>query len=592
MPRRCAEISVVFDGLNEEGPSWEQVEQALSRYAECIRQPAPPRAARRTGLYAEDNTTQRRQGKHLVRTCRIVGDAVAIYAEGCLRRGENARAASALSRVLAVDGMHDPGFMLSAITIDRLLERQADGSRMTQTNEALLEAVPVAARLPENVLHSVVAAMFRHKCHFEVGLWAPHLSGSNISAAIAEFMLRSLRERQRSIARPPTSRRRELSVDEFLGLAGTCEFNRQARRVVRLLRRRSAGSVTAGHLAKALEIELASVPPEWRLPRTVDLWLREFRRCRIDPGAQPLLAIASAYRSRGDPQFAQQVLAQMMDTPAEAVPGRTVVDAAPHAHSTAALGHVLADFRARGRAPPAPLVTSTIAWLVDSGDVPAAEQLWRDYGCECAMPRGGKSNVRALAKLVQGYARASHVEKAAAFFQVVCQNEAAGNSAGCSAYLTGLLNTVLRSSIHTVDAGGPSTARYDLLLLRLAVEHGVPLDVATYNVLFAGFSRAAQVQAQARPDGLAAAQLSKIARAMRGLYEHMCQQGIVPNDVTVAHLLPLWVFLGRADLAAVLWEQCVYGRTRHKSGQIRIHALAQARRWNVEDRLRPLLGTR
>ncbi|KAJ2711645.1 hypothetical protein H4R19_003148 [Coemansia spiralis] len=424
--------------------------------------------------------------------------------------------------------------------------------------------------------------MFRRRCYREASLWAQHLSSSNIDGSVAGLVLRALREQQRAAALPPAQRRRDMSIHMYFALVDACEVNLQAQRVLRLLRRNSAGSVTEGLLAKALEIELASVPPEWRLPRTPDLLLREFRRCRIDPGTRSLLMVAGAYRTRGDPDFAQLVLAPIAANPLEA------------SHDDASIGavaacHALDEMRARGQRPPAPLVTSAVAWMVDAERVTDAERLWRDHGCQCAVAADRRPNVRALAKLILGYTQTGSVEKATAFFHDICAYEAAGAGTDSSAYLTGLLSAVLRSATRDIAAGGPAPARYDLLVLRIAEGFQVPFDAATYNVLFAGLSREAHVHlsaAHAAPPS----QLDKIAQVMHRLYRHMAEHNVAPDDVTATHLLPLWVVLGRIDLARALWEQYMGGRSPRTADQLRGHVLNQARRWGVADRIRPLIG--
>ncbi|KAJ2807970.1 hypothetical protein H4R21_000261 [Coemansia helicoidea] len=226
--------------------------------------------------------------------------------------------------------------------------------------------------------------------------------------------------------------------------------------------------------------------------------------------------------------------------------------------------------------------------MVDAGCIAAAERLWRDYGCQCTAPSGERPNVLALAKLIQGYARAGSVEKATAFFHDACAHEAAVASAGRSGHLTGLLNVVLRSSTRGIAASGPVPARHDLVLLQIAARFQVPFDTATYNVLFAGLSQEAHVRvssAHAAPP-----RLDNIAQAMHGLYGHMAERDVAPDDVSVAHLLPMWVVLGRMDLARVLWRRCAGGRPPGTTAQLRGHVLAQARRWGVADRIQLLVG--
>ncbi|KAJ2776034.1 hypothetical protein H4R18_005900 [Coemansia javaensis] len=538
--------------------------QALSHYTRCLRLSAAPALARRRGLYAEDHPATQRLGRELARASGAVGAAVGAYAARCVRRGDHAQAVAALARALAADRAHDAAFLLSTAAAGALLaaaEAQApapaDGARaLARANAALLDAAGGAP--PEPAVRAAVARLVRRGCFRDAALWAPRLTRANASAAVAALVLRALREEQRldHVPRPPTTaRRRALTPAEAERAAAACRFAQQARHVIRALA--AAGAVGAGHLAKLVEIELASAPPGRRLPRDPALWLREFGRWGVAPGARALVAIANAYRARGDPLLARRVLARAAGAQGPAVAARA-----------------LDDLRASGRTPPASLVACAVAWAVDWGSMADAERLWRDYGC--AAPR---ANAKALAKLVQGYARAGCVDKAVAFLHTACAlHDAPGDAPH---YLTGLLNAVLRCAVRDQSAAsGWSAVRRDLDLLRLAERHAIPLDAATHNVLLAALSRAAHAHIANAP------LLAAVARAMDALYARMRRHGVAPDDSTVVHLLPLWVFSGRVDAAQALWRECVAARPRHKALQISTHVLAQARRWGVADQVR------
>ncbi|KAJ2614703.1 hypothetical protein H4S08_001582 [Coemansia sp. RSA 1365] len=468
--------------------------------------------------------------------------------------------------------------------------------------------------LPERFMSAMVGALYRQKSYDMVEMCEDRITRNNISASIARTLLLSIRKQQlsqtckrldRKTKPIPHKNIRVLDRSGFLETVATCGFCRRARNMVDMLWQSDRKSVTEAHLTKLLEIELSSIDRSVMLPRELDLWLRRFVHYGIRPSVKTFTVVTNAYFLHGDHQYAWTIFESMKhgSMQSSSVTDDRIVDielpqpnnvtfsmATAHAwaeykQNTVAIPfeEILGSIEMRGRLQNR-LVTSAVSILVNSNRLGDAEQTWIRYGCHCALSESGRqsTNIWALTKLALGYARAGEVEKAAAFLHEACRftetlkSRVDGDNG--TLYLSVVFNAVLCSAIRSVSQsklGRDVAMRRDLYLLRLACEYHIPLDTTTYNVLLAALS---QLISQGKGDR------GELANSMQELYYRMVSQGVNLDDTTIAHLIPLWVHLGRRDMATSYWRKCSRHRPLHKIGQIRRHVVAMARRWNVVDK--------
>ncbi|KAI8320741.1 hypothetical protein GQ54DRAFT_312389 [Martensiomyces pterosporus] len=403
-----------------------------------------------------------------------------------------------------------------------------------------------------------------------------------------------------------------------------------AHRVVNSLSHRDPKLMTSMHLTKLLEIELGSVPPSFAIPHDMHLWLGDFRKHRVDPCVQTFTVIINAYIRHGDAEYAMRVFEQMqLGSLALTLPDRSTISISvpqPNEVTVASIAgawcssgrwervrDVLNYTETHGMPVSQRLVTRIVSEAVDRGEMAIAEQIWTKYGhahgsLANEMKKQGGVNTRALAKLVLGYSRAGSVDKALQLFEIACRNElpSAGKAYAEVAHLAGLFNAVLRCSL---DAIQPSSISSSLCLgegaeqtragpssraMSVALRHGIRYDIATYNVLLARLSHVACgcIQSEAKADVADAdrAALADATSAMHKLYLRLRSEGLVPDDTTLSHLIPMWVHLGHSDLVAASWQMCIQNRYQHKVKQVRRHIMHSAKRWGVEAETSRLLA--
>ncbi|KAJ2890689.1 hypothetical protein IWW38_003995 [Coemansia aciculifera] len=219
-------------------------------------------------------------------------------------------------------------------------------------------------------------------------------------------------------------------------------------------------------------------------------------------------------------------------------------------------------------ADPQRLVTRAVSVLVDDGRVDAAEALWLEYG---------ENNDRALAKLVLGCSREEGgASRAVAYFKAACDRRAAAvrrNGGAPVAYLTGLFNAVLRSTLSDSNSSS-SSVRLDLEAVRIAARHRIRFDTDTYSVLISHLSR--------RIPGDDDDCRKAVARIMLGLFVRMCKDCVPVDDMVFCHLVPVWVYLDKCPLVTMFWRLHTRGRPPHKVVQIRRHVMHQAEHWGEQ----------
>ncbi|KAJ2802574.1 hypothetical protein H4R20_003228 [Coemansia guatemalensis] len=552
---------------------------------------------------------------NLIQVSHRLAEAICCYAVQCIQGGQLSEATNALVMATEIDCTYDPGHLLSATVLARLQKHTLGKKDMEAICMAILRIRAVRS-FPERFMSAMVGALYRRKSYDMVELCESRLTRNNISASIARLSLLSIRKQQLSqmSQRPDRETRRVSHKDlrmlgrsEYLEAVDVCAFCRRARRIVDMLWQSDHRSVTEAHLTKLLEIELSSVDQAAMLPRELDLWLRSFIHYDIRPSVKTFTVVTNAYFVHGDHQFAWSIFQGMRHGSIQKISrldGRivdielpqpnsvTLAMVASHTWSESNQGmdaltfeELLASMEMRGKVQNR-LVTSAVSALVNSNRLGDAEQTWIRYGCRCALSESGgqPANIWALTKLALGYARAGDVEKAAAFLHEACryrftessQNKVGGD--GTALYFSVAFNAVLCSAIRSSSQSKlrrDVAMRRDLYLLRLASQYHIPLDTTTYNVLLAALSQLVRQDAGDR---------NELAHSMQRLYYRMVSQGVAPDDTTITHLIPLWVHLGKRDMAISYWSLCSRHRPPRKVGQIRRHVVAMARHWNLVDK--------
>ncbi|KAJ1879922.1 hypothetical protein LPJ66_011594, partial [Kickxella alabastrina] len=372
--------------------------------------------------------------------------------------------------------------------------------------------------IPRCVLEWMVPAVLRHGRYDDVVYLGAQVADTGMGAAAGRAVLTAIRRLQTVQERETrwrfsnssnscssSGRRREgtwLHFDPVLYAQTQCPFRLEAQRTVDKLsgNNTNAGSVTAGHLAKQLEIDMSSLLPETQLPREMLPWLQPFLSRNLLPNVHALTIILHTYVRRGDFEFARWVYAQMQagemrltraDYSIQVVPLP-----APNEITDALMVPVMRgkdwtresvvserDEKSIGTVQR--LVTRKVAQMVDSGDLGGAEK-------EALGGGTGAGNVRALAKIALGHAHAGNSGRALSMFRSSCQAVAAlGSTNGLlsSSYFTSMFNSVLRASLQPNNAAGSGCAQE---VLRVARLHGVVLDVGSYTIVLARLSTLAE----------------------------------------------------------------------------------------------------
>ncbi|KAJ2840653.1 hypothetical protein FBU31_000238 [Coemansia sp. 'formosensis'] len=446
----------------------------------------------------------------------------------------------------------------------------------------------------------MMAGLYARHQYYGVIRMAQNIGCENISADIVRVSLASICKQQKhgKTKRPLVVRHRggvAGFMDEYRGPG--CPFRQLARRLVDLLAQRDPMLVSAAMLAKLLEIELSSVPPTMGLPRQVRPWLDGYVRYGVEASVHAFTILMHAYLRRGDSEFAVWIYQGMQrGSIVYTHGGRTesMRVPAPNDVALATVAQVWCQSRQWDRVHQAlelmagggglvsqRLVTRAVSAMVDDGDVRGAEELWVKYGCasgpEALFAR--VVNDRALSKLVLGCTRTKDVGKATGYFRAAC--EYARRSGTPVSHLTGLFNAVLRCALDNAPPHldlGSLDGRRDLDILRIATLHNVRFDGDTYSVLISHLSRVAHAHA-----------LDDVARAMQNLYTRLCGEGIVLDDMTMGHLVPVWVQLDLCHLVTSYWRLYTRDRPPHKIAQVRRHIMCRAEHWGFRERVERLL---
>ncbi|KAJ1952724.1 hypothetical protein EC988_003395 [Linderina pennispora] len=467
--------------------------------------------------------------------------------------------------------------------------------------------------ISEDVLAALLQVLCKAADYEHVATWARHIPAPTINADIARTVLIALRKQQIALVRgnrrynkprgngsnTPDTCFRSFFTADVSESADPIRF--LARYIVGALGRYRRDSLTAAHLTKLLEIEIGAAPVSASIPRALDIWLSSFRKFGIVPTIETFTVIIDAYVRHKDGDFANQIFDQLRSgTVSFMLPDRTPVvltAPAPNSVTWASVARVwcqtgdwdrvhmtMAMIRQSGSKISPRLVTRVVSEAVDRGDVAKAHQFWTEYGCTA----GKAANGEALAKLILGYARIGDAVAATELFECACacQTRQTGRQSNLAAHLTGLLNTVLRCSLDAITvepmAAGddmPADFGFDSQAIRIAHRFGVRFDVVTYNVLLAQLSRrVCQIIA-----GLESGRVDLFATAMHRLYLRMHDEGTMLDEMTLAHLVPVWLRAGDLELIRMHWHMCVQGRTTIKAAQAKRHVLHQIRRWNMDD---------
>ncbi|KAJ1902299.1 hypothetical protein LPJ81_003616 [Coemansia sp. IMI 209127] len=535
-----------------------------------------------------------------------------------------------------LDQRYDKECTLSTATLQALCRADLLPRYLRPVCVDLFEKVDRATMsLPEPLTEMLFALLYQGKCYEQIAYMASDLSAQVMNAELARFALCSIRNEQRRQLLESTIHKAKPRKHEHLHDAearGTwaqeqSPFGRDARRVLWKLEQRGRQLVSPAHLAKLLEIDMAS---EAGLPRGIDVFLREFERLDVSPDVHALTLIINTYVERGSHAYACRIYEQMCtgaivvaQENGEALP-RVVSVPQPNGVTLRTIAKVwcaegdydrvvgvLESMRQeRGMSGAQQLVTRLVASMVDSRNLDAADSVWTKYGCDYMpfAPRHGckalpRINRRALEKLIIGHSYAGNVDRAISLLQVACSRErpVTGHLLAKTPYLVDLLNTVLRECLNRQHTANDRTLlRRDLNVLNMGIECGVQFNVATYNLLFASLSRAAHAQDTAafeeeekEEEEVADSEMifpassvtrGEIARVMQRLYRQMLDGNVAPDDTSFVHLVPMWMYVGRSLLAATHWRLAVEGKPPHKAERLRVHVVRQARRWRLSDK--------
>ncbi|KAJ2654473.1 hypothetical protein IWW48_006081 [Coemansia sp. RSA 1200] len=527
-------------------------------------------------------------------------------------------ASQLLLSCMKIDRRHDEAYaltteMLQTVGKAELLPRHLYPMCIGMVGEEA-DGVAAEAWLPETATQALFALLYQGRCFAQIIHMVGSLGAREMNAEIARLALCSIRNEQRREAEELSARRRQ-SKRRQASYHSDSEWRRgqhsqhsvEAQRVLRQLEQRGRHLVSATHVTKVLEIAIAA---DTGPPRGMEALLGDFERLGIDPDVQALTLVINTYIERGAPAQACRIYEQMQagEMPVATGDGRPAprVVSVPQpndvtlltvAKAWCTLGDysraidVLETLRQRGAAPGSQaLVTRLVAWLADAGDLDAAEALWTRHGLDYTpfaatrWCKHARINRRALARLVVGHARVGNLDRAISLLQIACDHERPVPSSYdthtpvATRYLTDLVNAVLRACLGSSAKDSNPSDRAQLLrrgvdVVGIATHSGAQLNAATYNLLLAGLSRAAQ--------HLQSAVHAEIAAAMQQLYDRMLSEHIVPDDASLVHLVPMWVSVGSPSLAASHWRMLVAGKPSHKIARLRVHVVQQARRWNL-----------
>ncbi|KAJ2401403.1 hypothetical protein GGI23_001421 [Coemansia sp. RSA 2559] len=598
----------------------------LALYGQCYEQ------SRGLGVYDASGSEQRASRLRAVAV--EIANAATVAVSAWVRLEFNKKhllASQLLFDCVELDQRYDKGYTLSTAALQALCRADLLPRYLRPVCMDLFEKIDLAAmRLPEPLAEWLFALFYQGKCYEQIAYVASELSAQEMNAELARFALCSLRNEQRQQLLESTIYKAKPRKHEHLHnrearsswAQQQSPFSRDARRVLWKLEQRGRQLVSPAHLVKLLEIDIAS---EAGLPRGIDVLLREFARLGVSPDVHALTLIINMYIEHGSHAYACRIYEQMCSGAiivaqenGEALP-RVVSVPQPNGVTLLTVAKVwcaegdydrvvgvLESMRQQcGMSGAQQLVTRLVASMVDSRELDAAESVWSKYGCDYTpfAPRHGckalqRINRRALAKLIIGHSHAGNVDRAISLLQVACSRErpVASHLSTKTPYLADLLNTVLRECLRrTHTAKDHPLLRRDLNVLNMCIGCGVRFNVATYNLLFAGLSRAAHAQDTAaleeekEADGemvLPASSVTRaeIASAMQRLYRRMLDENIAPDDTSFVHLVPMWMYVGRSLLAATHWRLAVEGRPPHKVERLRVHVVRQARRWRLSDK--------
>ncbi|KAJ2447962.1 hypothetical protein EV183_005664 [Coemansia sp. RSA 2336] len=533
-----------------------------------------------------------------------VAQIVAGHVGAQFQQGNVVPAVDLLAGLVNFDRECDPGYLLSTATILVLPHYLKD----TAANSLFEELSPLILKspLPERFIAVLFRSMYRARCYREIAMCESYLTADNMSSSLAVTILYSIM-RQQSIEQPPppNSKLERKAPLLWKSIADNSSlYYKRAKRIVGMLVLQDKRVLGDIHLNALLNIELQSISEVWRIPREIGVWLRWFKQYRVEPSVLTYTAIIGAYCKHGDPTHAWYLFQRMVDGHMRVVypdgthavlqlplPNQATLNVAVQlwmqGHATEDINQLLTRSKHTWNRSSQQLITHTLSLHVDRNEVSKAEDIWINYGCHCAQTASHKRpfNYRALTKLVLGYAQNGNIEKAIAFFYTLCkylQRVPESRDEAIAKHMTIAYNAIVRCSLQAnVSWMLQSKAKHrrgiDVLLLELA--KNVDFDVTTYNVLFARYSRIARAAAL-QPDSLL--ELNRIAQSMNSLYQQMCHEGIMPDVTTIVHLVPLWLYMDREDLALNQWIMLNHsGRSKQSLAELKGHILAQSQNWDV-----------
>ncbi|KAJ1648449.1 hypothetical protein LPJ64_000278 [Coemansia asiatica] len=392
--------------------------------------------------------------------------------------------------------------------------------------------------------------------------------------------------------------RRRLDSLEFINTH--CRYREIAEHVVLLLASRKL--VTAGHLGKQLEIDLASVDPKAVLPHDMLLWLRGFYQHNVEPDINTMTIIINAYLQHEDSGFAIWIYEQMqrgvISVTRQDYSVENIAVPAPNAVTEALLAEV---WIKRGDLDPVlrllsrleqqkeqsilqRLVTRAVSGLVEQGRTDEAELVLKRFSIQDDGQHKGV-NVRALIKLSLGHIRSSNLDRAFLLFETACKSISSDDvSSGLVSIL--YLSSLLNSLLHAFLRRPAYHCKHIHACLLVARTHNIPFNTTTFNILLARLSR---IAARAACVSKTSLELDKVASAMQRLYVNMVHHDVDIDDMTLCHLAPLWIHLGLEELVKINWEWITRGRSRGKIDQLRRHLLHHIKHWDLGEQATKLV---
>ncbi|KAJ2848642.1 hypothetical protein IWW36_003177 [Coemansia brasiliensis] len=594
----------------------ELVKSLVTEYSICLRMISAADIATNQPAKVVDDRAVEDIANLLVDVSYKVAQIVAGHVCTQCQQGNSASAVELLVSLINFDRECDPGYLLSTSTILVLPHYLKDTSAKPLFEE--LSPLVLKSPLSERFIAVLFRSMYRTRCYREISICEDYLTAENMSSSLAITILYSIM-RQQSVQQPQTPNskleRQKVSLSwKNIVSDNSSLYYKRAKRIVGILAQQDKRALGDIHLNALLSIELESILEFWRIPREIGLWLRWFKKYKVEPSVITFTAIIGAYCKHGDPAYAWYLFQRMVDGQMHVVypdgteetlqlppPNHATINIAVQlwmqGHATEDIRQLLAQNEHTWKQISQQFITHILSLHVDRNEISKAEDIWINYGCHCAQMISSHKrpfNYRALTKLILGYAQSGNIEKAIAFFYTLCKHLRRTpkiRDEAIAKNLTIVYNAIVRCSLRSNVSWmlQPKKLKHrrgiDLLLLELA--ENVDFDITTYNVILARFSRIARV-AVAQPDSLP--ELKQTAQLMNDLYQQMLREGIIPDVTTIVHLIPLWLYMGRMDLALNQWIMLNHsGRSKRSLSELKRHILAQAQNWNVVTKAQMLI---